>query len=255
MAVDIAQTFAPLIGDGSFQLEHWDEDSTRFKPILYLHADTYNVDPLFSIPSSTWSDPVYVLSPAKRFAYCNRILPAGTPLLNREKPNQKGVVFWDGDITFPLLIDMRIDGHTGTRLPDHFSEKDRVRYGAVWMSVTPNEMLSQRSGIQRASGRVLIGGLGLGWFLRKVCAKPMVEEVIIIEKSRDMLDWYGYDLCRKQAKVSEVICDDVYNHIGRHGDAQYLLDIWPIFEGARTDPRYLRAKRKWKRRLWAWGIN
>jgi hypothetical protein len=105
-------------------------------------------------------------------------------LPNREKPNQKGLVLWDGDITLPSLIDMHIDRKAGTAFPDCLSEKERVRRGAVWMSLTPNEMLSQRSGIQKASGKVLIGGLGLGWFLRKVCAKPMVEEVIVVEKSR-----------------------------------------------------------------------
>src|ERR1051325_198886 len=150
---------------------------------------------------------------------------------------------------------MHIHGDTGTPFPEYVSEKERVQDGAMWMSLIPYEMLTQRSGVQRASGKVLIGGLGLGWFLRKVCAKPEVEEVIVVEKSRDLLDWYGFDLCRRQAKGREVICDDVYNHIGRHGNAQYLLDIWPIFHGARQDRRYLAAKRKWKKRLWAWGIN
>src|SRR5262249_16334152 len=144
---------------------------TCFKPILYLDADTYHVEPLFCVRPSIWCDPVYLLSPAKTLAYCNRILPSNKPLRNGEKPNQEGIVCWNGNITLPTLIDMHIDKDTGTRFPDCVPENERVRCGAVWMSLTPNEMLTQRSGIQRASGKVLIGGLGLGWFLGKVCAK------------------------------------------------------------------------------------
>jgi len=251
----VPTTLDHFISGGAVRLEHWDEDTTRFKPLLYLHASTYCVAPLFDILPSLWDDPIYVVSPAKQFAYLNHILPAGTPLRNMERPGQKGVVAWDYDICIPSLIDMHIDGKTGDRLPDLLSEKERVRRGAVWMSLTPNEMLSQRSGIRKASGKVLVGGLGLGWFLNKVCAKPEVEEVVVIEKSRELLDWYGYEQCRKQPKVNKVICDDVYNHIGKHGNAQHLLDIWPISNGARSDCRYLAAKRKWKKRLWAWGIN
>ena len=59
----------------------------------------------------------------------------------------------------------------------------------------------------------------------------------------------------KQPKVTDVICDDVYNQIGKHGNAQYLLDIWPISQGARRDARYRAAKKKLKSRIWAWGIN
>jgi hypothetical protein len=255
MAEELTAELDRFVEDGHIQVEHWDEDKTSFKPILYLHADTYRVEPLFAVPSSRRSDPVYLFSPKRQFAYCNGILPKGIPLRNMERPNQKGLVFWTGDIVIPTLIDMHIDSQTGERMPDFISEWDRARHGVVWMSLTPNEMLSQRSGIQKAAGKVVIGGLGMGWFMRKVCEKPEVEQVIVVEKSRDLLDWFGYEICRKHSKVTEVICDDVYNHVGTHGNAQYLLDIWPISQGARTDRQYLAAKRKWGKRIWAWGIN
>lgn len=154
-----------FIERGKIQAEHWDEDKTLFKPLLYLHADTYNVEPLFEVPSSHASAPLYTLSPRKQFAYCNRIVPAGLQLRNCGLSNQKGLVCWDGEIAIPSLIDMRREAGTGATMPECTPEKQRVEHGAVWMSLTPNEMLSQRSGIQRASGKVLIGGLGLGWFV------------------------------------------------------------------------------------------
>jgi hypothetical protein len=116
-------------------------------------------------------------------------------------------------------------------------------------------MLTQRSGVRAAEGTVVLGGLGLGWLLRKVCEKPSVERVIFVEKSRELLDWYGTDLCKRYRKVSDVIYDGVFNQIGKHGArARYLLDIWLRFDQARRDSRFKALKRKLKKRLWGWGF-
>ena len=66
--------------------------------------------------------------------------------------------------------------------------------------MTPAEMLTQRSGVQAAEGTVVLGGLGLGWLLRKVCEKPSVERVIVVEKSQELLDWYGTDCASDTAR-------------------------------------------------------
>ena len=98
-----------------------------------------------------------------------------------------------------------------------------------------------------ASRTVVIGGLGLGWLLRKVCEKPDVERVIVVEKSQELLDWYGYRLCGRFEKAVEVICDDVYRQMGKHGVAtRYLLDIWHLFSGAASDHRLDPFRRKYK---------
>jgi spermidine synthase len=78
------------------------------------------------------------------------------------------------------------------------------------MSLTPTEVMTQRGGVRAARGAVLIGGLGLGWLLRKVCETPEVEKVIVVEISREVLEWYGYGPCARYHKVAEVICDDVF---------------------------------------------
>jgi hypothetical protein len=61
-------------------------------------------------------------------------------------------------------------------------------------------------------------------------------------------------VCKRYGKVSDVICDDVYNQIGKHGaNVKYLLDIWLRFGQARRDSRIKALKRKLKKRLWGWG--
>jgi hypothetical protein len=235
--------------------EHWDEDKTPFRRLLHLEASTYRVDKLFDIPpaQADLSSGAFMVSRGLQFSYRNRILPAGKslPLLRMEQ----AMVVWNGDVVIPMLLDMAVDMRNHTRFPTAATTEERAKWGEVWMSMTPAEMLTQRSGVQAAEGTVVLGGLGLGWLLRKVCEKPSVERVIVVEKSQELLEWYGTDLCKRYGKVSDVICDDVYNQIGKHGvKVKYLLDIWLRFGQARRDSRFRALKRKLKKRLWGWGF-
>ena len=237
--------------------EAWSEDRTPFKHVLRLDAATYRVDSIFDVPPAlpnSCSEGEVVFSPNGNFAYQNRILPEGQPL--RLYGKQEGIVVWNGDVTIPMLIDLKRQCNTGEHFFPDTPLEHRVRFGAIWMSLTPMEMLTQRSAVRLASHTVVIGGLGLGWLLRKVCQKPEVERVIVVEKSQELLDWYGFKLCGRFEKVAEVICDDIYRQIGKHGfAARYLLDIWPLYSGAANDYRLVPFRRKLKRRLWAWGLN
>src|SRR5579871_4800092 len=189
----ISQT--PLAGP----YEKWDEDRTESRRWLYLDAKTYKVDRLFPLASTPKSDPTYIASPKGSFAYMNCLVAAGTEIPLFGGKRLKRVVF-NGPVTVPALVDLTRWSDAGDRFPRRTSQRQRVIHGNVWMSLTPGEMISQRSGIQRARGKVVIGGLGLGWFLRKVCERPDVEEVIVVEQSRELLDWYGFDICKRHRK-------------------------------------------------------
>jgi hypothetical protein len=233
--------------------EDWDEGRTPWKPVLVLRAETYLPDRLFDVAPchAEHLSGNYRLSPKESLAYQNRILPKGMPL--QLLGHEAGFVVWTDDIVIPTLVDTSRHCRSGKPFLPSTSEAERVAWGAVWMSLTPSEMMTQRSGVLAAKGIVVLGGLGLGWLLGKVCAKDSVERVVVVEKSQELLDWYGYGLCRKFRKVSDVICDDVYNQIGKHGGATYLLDIWHLLSGAGRDERLIKAKRRFKNRLWGWG--
>lgn len=170
----------------------WDEDNTKYQEQLLLSADSFRPERLFDIePSLDWR--TGVLSPGGNFAYHNRILPMGNSLDLNMSPSKDGVVWFDGDVVIPSLFDV-----TGG-------------YPDPWMSLTPKEVITQRPGIRRAHGTVLVGGLGLGWFFRKVHDRAEVERVILVEASQELLDWYGHDLCDRLPKVTDVICGDVWS--------------------------------------------
>ena len=99
----------------------------------------------------------------------------------------------------------------------------------------------------------MVGGLGLGWFLRKVHDRGEVERVILVERCQELLDWYGYDLCRQLPKVTDVICGDVYEQIGRFGArTKHLLDIWKLYGECLLDERFRWHRRRYKH-VWGWG--
>lgn len=63
--------------------------------------------------------------------------------------------------------------------------------GTVVMSDTPAEIRDLSFFIEEAKGKVLINGLGLGVVLGAVLRKPEVTEVIVVEKSQDVVDLVG----------------------------------------------------------------
>jgi hypothetical protein len=219
------------------EYQHWDEDKTRFQPRLKLYAETYKPYILFdSVPCEvsehgTVNKGNVVFGPGGNCWYCNKILKAGEQLDVAININRIGTVEWDADVIVPIFIEA----------------------GKLWMSYTPNEVFTLREGIRRASGTVMVGGLGLGWFLKKVHERPEVNRVIVVDKCQELLDWYGYDLCKTLPKVTDIICDDVYDQIGRFGaQTKMLLDIWKKHGEIDDDKQFQSLKRKYKY-MWGWG--
>lgn len=62
------------------------------------------------------------------------------------------------------------------------------RDGYVIMSDTPDEIRDHIQFIHRATGNVLINGLGLGMCLQAVAKKPEVTHVTVIEQSEDVIN-------------------------------------------------------------------
>jgi len=63
--------------------------------------------------------------------------------------------------------------------------------GHLWMSLTPMEIQSAALALYRATGRVVSGGLGLGYFAIRAAAKPQVTEVIVFENEPLVIEWFN----------------------------------------------------------------
>lgn len=61
----------------------------------------------------------------------------------------------------------------------------------VWMGVTPLEIGGYYEAIRRAEGKVGVVGLGLGYFVQEILEKEKVQEIVVYEKSYEVIELYN----------------------------------------------------------------
>lgn len=166
-----------------------------------------------------------------------RILPAGESLIclaeSTHRIPQFGYVAFDRDIRIPILFD--------------------PRNGDTWMSLTPNEVGTCRTGIAMAQRRVLIGGLGLGWMAREIAFKPDVSQVIVVEQDAGIARFVGGKLKQASKKI-KIVHADVWDYLAAthlQFDS-YCFDIWLKYGDAQNDQDY-QAFKLAQSNVWAWG--
>ena len=84
--------------------------------------------------------------------------------------------------------------------------KKLTRNGYLIMSNAPDECRDFMHFVHIASGSVLVNGLGLGCLLKALLEKPKVTEVIVIEKSPDVIALVA-ETYRKDPRVTIIEAD------------------------------------------------
>lgn len=130
----------------------------------------------------------------------------------------------------------------------------------IWMSMTPMEMITQRFGIAKAKGRVLVAGCGLGWFARQCLVKKGVKKVTVVDNNLDILRKFGANLRREFG--AKVLCKhaDAYEYTLANLDKfdVVLFDIWMGWGEASYDKQFeklLKACKKAGVECWGWGYD
>ena len=114
-----------------------------------------------------------------------------------------------------------------------------------WMSVCPSEINSMRKQMDKAHGRVLVLGCGLGYYQFVVSNKPEVESVTIVEISETVAEIFRENILPyfpNKVKVEIVVADAIkYMENVKDGDYDFVFaDIWEgIVDGA---PLYKKIK-------------
>ncbi len=78
----------------------------------------------------------------------------------------------------------------GSYSPRLFSTVTFEINGKLTMSLTPLELQSHINPIHWANGKVLIAGLGLGYYLNQIKDKPSVNSILVIEQNPDVIEAY-----------------------------------------------------------------
>jgi len=112
-----------------------------------------------------------------------------------------------------------------------------------WMSLTPNEVITQRGQIRRAKGNVAMAGMGLGWSARRVLERKQVKHLTVYDKSEEVLDYFGKPLQHEFGDRLTLVCANAYEVDWLQYDVA-LWDIWEDWGGAAWDDKYLDIRRR-----------
>lgn len=217
----------------------------KWTPELNIVGETYR--PINVFPELGASDaPVAELNPAqyadspnRLFRYCVRLHRAGQRLMTWWG-NQTGTVIFDSDVPIPAIFQCR-EGEPG------------VWNESPWMSLTPAELMTLREGTRQAKGRTVIAGLGLGHQLIEVSRRLQVKEVVLVELSQELVDFYLPRIRPHVKKRLTVIVGDAYEVLPTLAADVALVDIFPNYGGNEAAMQVLRRRCPKIKKLWGWG--
>ena len=101
----------------------------------------------------------------------------------------------------------------------------------LWMSVTPNEINTMANPIEKAKGKVLTFGLGLGYFIYMCSLKSDVDSITVVEIDKDVIYLFKKYILPKfefKDKIT-IINTDAYKYLNDINDNEYdyiFVDIY-----------------------------
>jgi len=114
-----------------------------------------------------------------------------------------------------------------------------IRGRTTVMSDTPVEIRDLRYFVYKATGHVLINGLGLGWIVEALFQKKEVKTITVIEKSKDVINLvkqHYYDKCPED-KYFIIVHADAFEYKPQKGQRYGAVwhDIWDNICGDNLD--------------------
>lgn len=143
--------------------------------------------------------------------------------------------------------------------PDDYKEtlrlgyfKDPFSYLSVdeqsvnWMSITPNEIATMEPSIHHMNGRVLVLGLGLGYFAARCAIKDEVSSVTIIERDARVIHLFTSQILPHlpYAEKITIVHTDAIDFLKQHRTTfafdSTFIDLWHTADDGL--PLYLQLK-------------
>ncbi len=115
---------------------------------------------------------------------------------------------------------------------EHFRYPAILENGRIWMTVTPNEIETMKSPIEKAHGKVLTLGLGLGYYQYMISNKTNVDKIYIIDKNETIINLFKkYILPQFQNKDKiKIIHADAFeflkNDMSKYNFNFVFSDLW-----------------------------
>ena len=113
-----------------------------------------------------------------------------------------------------------------------FSYPTVFENGREWMAIKPNEIETMKDSVKNARGRVLVYGLGIGYFAYMVSEKNEVDTVTIVERDQNVIDLFNKYILPQfpnKAKIT-IVKSDAFDYAKNkmgNGSFNYIFtDLW-----------------------------
>jgi len=105
-----------------------------------------------------------------------------------------------------------------------------------WMSVCPSEIESMKKPIESAHGRVLVLGLGLGYYPYMIASKQNVHSIDVIEINPSVCELFCENVLpafdSERQNKTKIICEDAIKYLESTPNGAYDFCFADIWEGA-----------------------
>ena len=134
--------------------------------------------------------------------------------------------------------------------------------GGIWMSDLPIEQAQHDRLLREVRGRVLIGGLGLGYSAQMLARRKKVEHVTVIEKSPEVVKLVVEHLRVPPGKLTVIIAD-LFDWLDGRGEWDEIYD-WAFYDIWQRDSEstlheivlpLIRKTKRMARRILCWNEN
>ena len=104
--------------------------------------------------------------------------------------------------------------------------------GREWMTLMPNETVTTLPAVEKAHGKVLTYGLGLGYFVFHAVCKEDVSSVTVVEKSPDVIALFREFLLPQfpHPEKIRIVCEDAFSYAVNTAPSEkydfVFADIW-----------------------------
>ncbi len=106
--------------------------------------------------------------------------------------------------------------------------------GRVWMSIVHSEIRSMAVDIEKAHGRVVTYGLGLGYYAFMAARKESVESVTVVERNPDVIKLFSENILPQIpfANKIKIVEADAFDFLKAQEDGAYDFAYADFWEGA-----------------------
>lgn len=130
----------------------------------------------------------------------------------------------NGEFSIEYSKKNSFDGYLYDKLEELNEETIELKYrDDIWMKISPREIQGCFQSIEKSYGKVGVLGLGLGYFTQEIAKKENVNEIIVYEISREVIELYEKNF-DKNSKI-KIINEDGFKAKSEEFDF-FFADIY-----------------------------